>query len=323
MVYEKNTLPSKNASFMAGGMLAPYSEIEHMPPEWVQAGLNGIEYWRAILGQESAQAEFSCKGSLLIAHKEDQYVLERFKTHLSANTNCQNVSKAEVAQLEPQIAERFDNGVFLKEEAHLHPQKTMQLIIDRGAFEMRQEEAAPSALSEQYDHVIDCRGYDAEKQTPGLRGVKGEIAIVRNTEFYLERPVRLMHPRYPLYIVPRKGNIFMIGATVIEAANNEHVSVRSSLELLSALYSLHPSFGDAQILDMSAGIRPAYADNLPRITLQDNIVRCNGLFRHGYLLAPVMAQCVEHMIHNKHHDLTALLMGENHEYKNQRKSAEL
>ena len=124
-----------------------------------------------------------------------------------------------------------------------------------------------------------------------MRGVKGETLIVHNPEFKLSRAVRLMHPRYPLYIVPRGQGVFMIGATQIESAD-ETVSLRSGLELMSALYSLHPSFVDARILEMKAGIRPAYPDNLPRITPDGNTIRCNGLFRHGFLLAPVMAQCV-------------------------------
>lgn len=317
-LYEKRPLPARNASFLAGGMLAPYSEIEHMPPVWVQAGLAGIMAWYDILGPHARFAEFAQRGSLLIAHDEDRYMLDRFKTHLPESETCQPVGEDDIARLEPQIAERFSSGIFLDEEAHLHPQKTMTALLDATDFTFYQTEADPRYLADDYEFVIDCRGDGALQDDRALRGVKGELAIVRNEEFYIERPVRLMHPRYPLYLVPRRGNIFMIGATVIEAGEDEQVSVRSGLELLSALYSLHPSFGDAQLLDICAGIRPAYEDNLPHIKTRDNIISCNGLFRHGFLLAPVMAECVAYMIEGQSHKYTTLFTGEDHEDHHQR-----
>ncbi|MEK1873422.1 MAG: glycine oxidase, partial [Rhizobium altiplani] len=39
-----------------------------------------------------------------------------------------------------------------------------------------------------------------------------------------------------------------------------------------------------------AGIRPAFADNFPRVTREAEAVVLNGLYRHGFLLAPTMAQ---------------------------------
>ena len=64
----------------------------------------------------------------------------------------------------------------------------------------------------------------------------------------LGRPVRMLHPRIPLYIVPRADGVFMIGATMIESADPTGVSVRSTLELLGAAYALHPAFGEAEVL---------------------------------------------------------------------------
>ena len=88
---------------------------------------------------------------------------------------------------------------------------------------------------------------------------------IRTREVTLTRAVRFLHPRIPLYIVPRANNEFMIGATMIESAEKGAVSVRSAIELLSAAYALHPAFGEAEILEMSADVRPAFPDNEPRI----------------------------------------------------------
>jgi glycine oxidase len=98
-----------------------------------------------------------------------------------------------------------------------------------------------------------------------------------------------MHPRWPLYIIPRGDNRFMIGATSIEREDNG-VSVRSALELLSAAYAVHSAFGEAKIVEIGAGLRPAFPDNLPRIAIDKDHIAVNGLYRHGFLLAPALAE---------------------------------
>jgi glycine oxidase len=137
--------------------------------------------------------------------------------------------------------------------------------------------------------VIDCRGLFARDTQPNLRGVKGEMVIVETDEIVLARPVRLIHPRWPLYIIPRANNQFMIGATSIER-EDAGVSVRSALELLSAAYAVHPAFGEARIVEIGSGLRPAFPDNLPRIAIDDRKIAVNGLYRHGFLLAPALAE---------------------------------
>jgi glycine oxidase len=296
---------------MAGGMLAPYSEIEHMNMAWIHAGLAGIEFWR----NTNLQTGFTQNGSLLIACPEDRYILERFKSHLPKKLH----THTNAGEIEPALDKKFKNDtscIFLKDEAHLSPALTMQALC----ADLQQQEnvtlTTRNPSPETRNLTIDCRGMSAGDAN--LRGVKGEIAIVRNPEFNLSRPVRLMHPRYPLYIVPRENHTFMIGATQVES-DGQNVSLRSAMELMSALYALSPTFADAEILEIKAGIRPAYPDNLPRITINDKIVSANGLFRHGYLLAPVMAQCIaDHLDGTQNEYMSLFTKGSNDENHNQR-----
>lgn len=308
-IHDPAGFPADNASLMAGGMLAPYSEIEHMNIDWVKAGLASIKIWRDI----PLDTGFTQNGSLLIAHPQDRHILERFKTHLPPELQTpQNVKT-----LEPQTSQTFQNGILLKEEAHLSPTKTMQSMCEyldnHKNITLNTQHPKPKTQN----LTIDCTGMAAKDKN--LRGVKGEILIVKNPEFTLTRPIRIMHPRYPLYIVPRDNHHFMIGATIIESNEDQTISIRSGMELMSALYSLHQSFAEAQIIEIKAGIRPSYPDNLPRITINDNRISCNGLFRHGYLLAPIMAQCVTDHINGKTNTFMPLFTkGQNHESDNQR-----
>ena len=95
------------------------------------------------------------------------------------------------------------------------------------------------------------------------------MLTLRAEDVRLRRCVRFLHPRIPLYIVPRGEGLYMIGATMIESGETGGVSVRSAIELLSAAYALHPAFGEAEIVEMRAGLRPAFPDNEPRIVERD------------------------------------------------------
>lgn len=288
-LYDPLGFDAHNASWMAGGMLAPYSEIEHMDMRWVEAGLASIKIWR----DNPLDCGFEQSGSLLISHPEDRHALERFAAHLPLD-----IQKRKAPQImEPALPDKFKSGIFLQEEAHIEPRRAITALSGALKDKILTIENAVEPDHLHADIIIDARGLGTK--ATNLRGVKGEIAIVRNPDFKLTRPVRLMHPRYPLYIVPRPDNVFMIGATIIESDEGKHVSLRSAMELLSALYSLHPSFGEAEIIELNAGIRPAYPDNLPRIEVKDNIIRANGLFRHGFLFSPLMARAIADYIQGK------------------------
>ena len=124
------------------------------------------------------------------------------------------------------------------------------------------------------------------------------MLVIRTNDVSFQRPIRLLHPRLPLYIVPRGNGVFMLGATTIESEDRENVSVRSMLELLSAAYALSPSFGEAEILEIGVDLRPAFKDNLPKIRKIDDVIYANGLYRHGYLLAPAVAKQVADLLLN-------------------------
>jgi glycine oxidase len=116
------------------------------------------------------------------------------------------------------------------------------------------------------------------------------MLVLRCPDVTFSRPVRLLHPRIPLYIVPRGDSVYMLGATAIESSDRSRVTARSLLEMLSAAYALHPSFGEAEVLEIGVDARPAFPDNLPRVSRQGALISVNGLYRHGFLLAPALAR---------------------------------
>lgn len=281
---EQSQTPFSNAmSQYAGAMLAPYCEREGADPIVQDLGLRGLAIW------QSTFPGVVRNGTLVVAPPRDRAELIRFAHRTEGH---RPVNAAELAQLEPDLAGRFTTGLLYPGEAHVQPAEAMAFLLRRVLRLGANVTFGHVWRGDRSDYTIDCRGYAARNDLKSLRGVRGERIIVGTQEVRLSRPVRLLHPRFPLYVVPWEAGTFMIGATLIETEDVGPVSLRSALELLGTAYALNPAFAEARIIGLDAGIRPAFADNLPKIGVRGRRILVNGLYRHGFLLAPVLAELV-------------------------------
>ncbi|AGF74289.1 glycine oxidase [Bartonella australis AUST/NH1] len=273
--------PIGTASWYAGGMLAPYCERESAEQIIEDLGIQAIQWW-----SETFPEIVTHKGTLVVAPARDKIELERFSTRTH---NHKIIDSAEIAHLEPDLAGRFDCALFYATEAHIDPRTALitlkEALIKNGAY------FVDVGISEKnFDIVIDATGIARSEKDKNIRGVRGEMLLMRSVDVEFFRPIRLLHPRFPLYIVPRQNNIFMIGATMIESDSSGPISARSMMELLNSSYILHPAFAEAEILESGVGIRPCYPDNLPCVHKHGNHISINGFYRHGFLLSPEMAK---------------------------------
>lgn len=270
-----------STSHWAGGMLAPRCEAEASEPVIGRLGLRSLDLWR----EHFPDTAFN--GSLVVAHARDRADFERFAKLTSGH---RRLDAAAVSELEPSLEGRFRDALFYPDEGHVEPRRVLPELHVRIAEAGGTIKFESDTDADDLDGiVIDCRGLVARDAQKELRGVKGEMIIVETSEVELSRPVRLIHPRWPLYVIPRGDGRFMLGATSIEAEDTG-VSVRSALELLGAAYAVHPAFAEARIVEFGSGLRPAFPDNLPRITVEKKKIAVNGLYRHGFLLAPALAE---------------------------------
>lgn len=280
-------------SWWAGGMLALNCELETAEPIIGVLGKESIEYWR------KNAPDFVEKGSLVLATPRDRALLSDFKQNTQG---WRELSAPQINALEPDVSDTFSSGLIFEDEAHISPRLaldhlTQKLSLQNVSFkygitlsdnEVKALAGSGSDLDSGF--VVDCRGMGAKSAQIDLRGVKGEMLYLQSDEIELNRPVRLLHPRIPLYIVPRGNGVFMIGASMIESEAKEHASVRSVMELLSAAYAINPAFAEASIVEIGVDLRPAYPNNAPAIKIEGNYISVNGMYRHGYLAAPAMAR---------------------------------
>src|SRR6201985_1759053 len=271
---------TESTSHFAGGMLAPWCEAESSEPVIGRLGVRSLDLWR----QQFPATPFN--GSLVVAHARDRADFERFA---KLTTNHSRLDASACRKLERSL-EVFRDALFYPDEGHVEPRRVLPELHARIAQAGGKIQFNSDADADHLNGiVIDCRGLAARDAESERRGVKGEMIVVETSELDLARPVRLIHPRFPLYVIPRGDGRFMLGATSIESEDTG-VSVRSALELLGAAYVVHPAFGEARIVEFGSGLRPAFPDNLPRISIEQERINVNGLYRHGLLLAPALAE---------------------------------
>lgn len=264
------------ASHYAGGMLAPFCEGEAAPEGVVRRGQSARTWWAARV------PDVVVAGTLVVAPPRDRAELDRYARATRGH------AWVDPGGLEPDLAGRFARALHFADEAHLDPRAACKALCKR--LEAMGAELLFGADARPRGQIVDCRGLAARDLLSDLRAVRGEMLMLHSGEVTLSRPVRLLHPRFPCYIVPRGDGRFMVGATMVESDDAGPITARATMELLSAAYALHPAFAEAKIIETGAGLRPSLPDNVPAVQFRADRIFVNGLYRHGFLMAPALAE---------------------------------
>jgi len=303
---EDTAYGDKAAGMTAAGMLAVFAELETAESNIFKYGNSSISLWPSLLEQIGIADAYQQKGSIITAHPQDYGELEHFietlKSKVEEASEIKLLDNDGIKALEPDL-EQHSKAFYIPHEGQVDAQCFMKASSDyllshssvvwhedTKVYDVSRGSIFVNHTVEHFDWVFDTRGLGAQDQISDLRGVRGEVFWLDAPEVNITRPTRMLHPRYKIYIVPRPNNRYIIGATEIESEDKSPMSVRSSLELLSAVYSMHSGFAEARIVNMVTNCRPTLKDNLPAITQDEKITRINGLYRHGYLLAPAVVE---------------------------------
>jgi glycine oxidase len=310
LIDRDNPEGKQSPAYIAAGMIAPFSESVMGGHTIYSLGKNSLSLWKSYLDNLHAPELYNDKGTLLFAPANFGMEIKHYINKISFNTNLNNyyqiLDKLGITKLEPEL--KFNHAYYLADEGGLNAREIMSCLgnylINRINWEIDSEischkqsnSITVNSLIRNFDFVIDCRGLGGREVYSNLRGIRGEIIRVYAPDVNIMRPIRLFHPRHSIYISPYKKHHYVIGATEIEAEDFSPISVRSSLELLSLAYDIHSGFAEARILEMNANCRPTLPNNLPQITAWDNFIAINGLYRHGFLLSPTLAEiCIKYL----------------------------
>ncbi len=309
-----------SAARVAAAMLAPLAESAVTELAVVRMGQHALARWPQLLATLERPVFFQQSGTLVLWHRQDAAEAERFAGQLARTSaalpslpRAQRVDASAIAALEPALDHRFAQGLYLPDEGQLDNRELLAALAHRmqtlGVSVHWHTPRTPAEVDPgPQAWLFDCRGLGAQPQWLALRGVRGEVARVHAPGVSLSRPTRLVHPRYPLYIAPKADGLFVIGATEIESDDLSPASVRSTLELLSAAYTVHPGFGEARIIELGVQLRPTLPDNLPALRLTGpRRMAINGLYRHGFMIAPAVLDAALEVVDLGHSPLAETL----------------
>lgn len=291
-------------SLAAGGLLTPVTELEKHDPLIFDLGMESLKkYWPCFI-QDLPGMYFKQTGSLVLCHPQDQEALQQYYQKIvlrlggRSSQYCKSMNNHQIQHLEPTL-KKFDNAYFFESEGHLDTQQMIHslksFLIAQGVswYDILVSKLIPNTVQAEetyhFDCVFDCRGIGSKPVESTLRGVRGELLYLYAPTVFLSRPIRFLHPRYSLYIVPRANNVYVVGASEIEAEDYSSISVKTTLELLTAAYYVDANFEDARILKSMTQCRPTFPNHLPKIEAQKGLIKINGLSRHGFLIAPALA----------------------------------
>ena len=316
-IFDPNTGPQARfdgqqpAGFTAAGMLSPLAEMDNSSAKVAEWGQRSISLWSQITKRLTHQNSglpipnqlLQISGSLLLAHRSDagmaQRVLARLQLAPKTIPGPQALSATELSHLEPAL-QTLPHAWLLPQEGHIDTINTMNALYEKSSsaiwhWQQSVDEATPGKIHlkdgscHSFDHVFDVRGVGARPELP-VRGVRGELIWLYLPQHGLNRPVRLIHPRHRIYMVPRNPQTLLIGASEIESEDRSPVSVRTAIELMTAAHSIMPGLSEARIQRMDVNLRPALPDNEPIVQSEIGLTRINGLFRHGWLLGPALVK---------------------------------
>lgn len=287
-----------SAAWVAAGMIAPAAESIDADEQITSMGKHSLTLWPQWLAQLPLPVFYRDSGTLFVWHRQDAAEarrIERVLTSRHAQGCLQPVDGADVAGMEPALGARFSQALYLAGDAQVDNRGLLRAVVtalEETGVQCHWKTFVPNGAFPNAGIVVDCRGMGAKHDWPKLRGVRGEIVRLHAPEIELHYMLRLVHPRYPVYIVPRAEGRLVVGATSIESDDRSAVSVRGVLELLTAAYSLLPALAEARVLEFNAQVRPALPDNRPALHFdrKRKTLYVNGLYRHGFLLTPTLVE---------------------------------
>jgi glycine oxidase len=318
-------VPGRGATGVAAGMLAPVTEATFGEEQLLALNLESARRYRDFVAELEQEAGidigYRASGTLAAATDRDEAELlkqlHRFQRSLGLEAEW--LRGSECRKLEPGLAPRVTGGIRSGVDhqvnpralaaalvrAHEHANGDLQLRtaaslavdgerVGGVALESGQRVAAGQVVVAAGWRSGGIAGLPATARVP-VRPVKGQILRLRGSA----TPVASRVVRTPeVYVVPRADSELIVGATVEERGPDETVTAGGVLELLRAAYEALPGVAELELVEATAGLRPAAPDNKPIVGRGrlEGLVWATAHWRNGILLAPVTADGVAELL---------------------------
>jgi glycine oxidase len=323
-IFERGHTGSE-ASWVAGGLLGPHSEVGFEDEAFLRAAVLSLERYTAFLDELSEDTgeriPLDARGTLMVAFDRDDAErirrLYEFRMHLGLPV--QWLQGGEVREREPLLSPRVTGAISLPDDSQVNNRRLVGALktafIKRGGTV--RENTPVTSITIRGDRavgVVTAEGESASQCVvlaagcwsgqidgippalrPPVRPVKGQIASLRQSDDVTFASV-IRSP--DIYIVPKDDGRLIVGATQEEKGFDKTPTAGEVMRLLERAWEAVPSIYDLPIDSIDVGLRPGSRDHMPIIGAApiNDLYYATGHFRHGILLAPLTAYAMRDLI---------------------------
>jgi glycine oxidase len=305
------------ASWAAGGMLAPQAEADEQGPFFDLCSRSRDQYPAfadELFSETGVDIELDRAGTLYLAFsEEDSHKLrDRFDRQRTAGLAVELLDSQSVRKAEPFASPDVLEALYFEGDWQVDNRKlcfALRRYCDINGIEIRENTAVTEVVSEGKrvlgvragaetflaDEVVIAAGAWSSAISLGVgeipvsvEPILGQMIAFRTEQRDFEHVIYCSDG----YIVPRRDGRVLAGSTTEKTGFERKTSDTAAASLLSMACRISPAFSNLTIDDHWCGFRPRAADGFPVI---GRIEGTNGLFiatahyRNGILLAPITA----------------------------------
>lgn len=319
--------PARAASLVAGGMLAPVSEVSFTEEPLLRLDLVARQQWPAFAQEletfTGLAIGFRTEGTVHVGFNDDDLrELERLREfQLELGLNVSPLTADEIREREPHLSPRVVGGTWVESDFSVDNRAlvaALRVACEKAGVIFHAHDVESLALEgrtaigvhthtgvESADRVVIANGSWSGllADVIDVRPVKGEIIRVQTPPSFgavITHTVRAIIRGVPIYLVPRTHGEIVIGATQLETGFSTTPTVMGVYQLLRDARELLPVLSEMEIVDICAGLRPGTPDNAPLLGLvpgYDNLLVASGHYRNGILLSSISGDVMAAYLH--------------------------
>lgn len=315
--------PGQEASWAAGGILAPLAEADRADEFFelaVRSRAMYASFARELREASGIDIEYRTEGTIYLAlTEEDEAELEeRWHWQHEVGLNVKRLNRDCTRKLEPSLNPNLRWALKFPDDHQVNNRRlaaalataarkagatfwtqteAMQLLTESKAGQQRAIGVETNRLPARASQVILAAG-----AWSGGFGVDVDVTPVRGQMIALEMPAPpIQHIIYSRrgYVIPRTEGFVISGSTTERVEFDKRVTGRGIHTILDHAIEIAPALGEQAIVETWAGLRPRGKDSHPILGPDPKIaglLHATAHYRNGILLTPVTAEILSSIV---------------------------
>jgi glycine oxidase len=315
--------PGKEASWAAGGILAPLAEADHADEFFelaVRSRAMYAKFARELREASGIDIEYRTEGTLYLAlTEEDEAELEeRWRWQHEAGLNVKRLNRDCTRKLEPSLNPNLRWALEFPDDHQVNNRRLAAALATaarKAGAEFWTQAQATQVLTESQAGKTRVTGIQTDRWTAqapvvilsagawsGGIGIDVMVSPVRGQMVALEMPASpIRHIIYSRrgYVIPRNEGFVISGSTTERVEFDKRVTGRGIHTILDHAIEIYPALADQAIIETWAGLRPRGLDSRPILGPDPKVaglLHATAHYRNGILLTPITAEVLSSII---------------------------